>query len=169
MAAPMVCLFAILILCFFIVQRPASTGIRIPMMRTRAQPLSNCEFNGFTVYLRSDGNIGGGDRDSEVSQYTILSRIKEARDNIQDDTIFVIADPDVPYGQFVDLIAKIHDVAPADHIAAVTRTGQAEAFAGPSGAREIWADRCQFEWPALPGQPKWPTQVLDPLPLPPRP
>ena len=60
LAAPMACLFVILILCVFAVQRPVSTGIRIPMMHTRAEPLSNCEFNGFTVYLLSDGQLAGG-------------------------------------------------------------------------------------------------------------
>lgn len=169
LAAPMACLFAILILCVFAVQGPVPTGIPIPMMRARAQSLSNCEFNGFTIYLRSDGLIGGGDRDDTVTESTILSRIVEARDEIQDGTIFVITDPDAPYGQFVDLVAKIHNIAPADHIAAVTPAGQIDATLIPSGAHEIWADRCRFEWPALPGQPKWPAQVRDPLPLPPHP
>jgi hypothetical protein len=155
LAAPIVCLFLIPILCELAIQRPVSWGIAIPMMRVRAEPLTNCEFNGFTIYLRSDGKIGGGERDSEVSEPVILSRIVEARDDIQGDTIFVITDPEVPYGQFVDFIAKIHEVAPADHIAVVTRAGQFEAFVGPSGTREVWADRCRFEWPAVSGQPKW--------------
>jgi len=158
LAAPMACLFAILILCVFVVQGPVPTGIPIPMMRPRAQQLSNCELSGFTVYLRSDGKIGGGNRDSEVSQSTILSRIIEARDDIQDGTIFVITDPDASYAQFVELVAKIRNVAPADHIAAVTRAGQFDATLIPSGAHEIGADRCRFEWPALPDQPKWPTR-----------
>jgi biopolymer transport protein ExbD len=158
LAAPMASLFAILILCVFVVQRPIPTGIHIPMMRARAQPLSNCEFNGFTVYLRADGKIGGGDRDAEVSQATILSRIVEARDDIQDDTVFVITAPDASYGQFVDLIAKIHNAAPADHIAVVTPAGQVDATLVPSGAHKIWADRCRFEWPALPDQSKWPAR-----------
>jgi biopolymer transport protein ExbD len=155
LAAPIVCLFGILIVCDLVVQRPVSWGVAIPMMRVRAEPLNNCEFNGFTIYLRSDGKIGGGERDSEVIESVVLSRVAEARDDIQDETIFVIADPEVQYGQFVDFIAKIREVAPADHIAAVTRAGQVQAFTAPSGRREVWADRCRFEWPALPGQPKW--------------
>ncbi len=155
-AAPMACIFLILTLCAVVVESPHSTGIAVPMMRSRAAPLSNCELNGFTVYLRSDGKIGGGDREQTVSRKVLLSRVQDARDEIQDDTIFVIADPDVAYGQFVDLIADIHNAAPADHIAAVTRAGQVDATLIPSGAHEIWADRCRFEWPALQGQPKWP-------------
>jgi biopolymer transport protein ExbD len=123
----MACLFLILILCLFEVQRPASAGILIPMMHTRAEPLSNCEFNGFTVYLRSDGMLSGRSRDQEVSRDVILSRIRDARGGMQDETIFVIADPEVPYGDFAALIADIHHAAPADHIAVVTGAGQIPA------------------------------------------
>jgi biopolymer transport protein ExbD len=154
-AAPMVSLFAILILCVFVVQKPPSSGVLVPMMRNRAEPLTNCEFNGFAVYLRSDGMLGGGDREDQVSWGEMLSRVRDARDNIQDDTIFVIADPEVSYGQLARLVVDIHNTAPPDHIAVVTPAGQVEGFVGPSGKREVWADRCRFEWPALPGQPKW--------------
>jgi biopolymer transport protein ExbD len=164
-AAPMACLFVILILYVFAAQRHVSTGILIPMMRMRAEPLSNCEFNGFTVYMRSDGTLGGGSRDSEVSRDVMLSRIKEAEDNIQDDTIFVIADPEVPYGDLATLVADIHHVAPPDHIAVVTRAGQVEGWSTPG---EVplgpYADRCQFEWPAVAGQPGW--LAPEPAPLP---
>ncbi|MGA2167354.1 MAG: hypothetical protein ABSG62_04030 [Terracidiphilus sp.] len=165
LAAPMACIFLILILCVFAVERPVSTGILIPMMRIRTEPLSNCEFNGFTVYLRSDGKLAGGSPEDEVSRDVLLSRIREARDNIQDDTIFVIADPDVPYGEFAALIADIHNAAPPDHIAVVTREAQVEL---PPYASRVplgpWADRCRFEWPAVASQPKWPAR--EPVPLP---
>jgi hypothetical protein len=134
-------------------------------MRTRAAPLANCEFNGFTVYLRSDGKVAGGDREDVVSMATMLSRVKEARDNIQDETIFVITDPDVFYGDFAELIAGIHNVAPPDHIAVVTREGQITMFDHSSGQPvKVLADRCRFEWPALKGQHKWPNP--EPIPLP---
>ncbi|MGB8029728.1 MAG: hypothetical protein WCF30_08675 [Terracidiphilus sp.] len=96
---------------------------------------------------------------------TMLSRIKEARDDIQDDTIFVIADPDVSYGQFAELIANIRNAAPPDHIAVVTPEGQITMFYYPSRKpAEVLADRCRFEWPAVKGQPTWPSR--DPIPLP---
>jgi biopolymer transport protein ExbD len=150
LALPLASLFLILLVCVFAMQRPSSSGIRISTMRPRPAPLTNCEFNGFTVYLRSDGTIAGGDREDVVSRATILSRIKEARDNIQDDTIFVIADPDVSYGQFAELITDIHNVAPPDHIGVVTSEGQVMMF------HSMLADRCRFEWPAVKGQSKWP-------------
>jgi biopolymer transport protein ExbD len=165
LAAPMACLFVILILCVFAVQRRDSTGILVPMMRARAKPLSFCEFNGFTVYLRSDGRLAGGRRDEEVSRDVILSRIREAQHNVQDDTMFVIADPDVPYGDFAQLIADIHNAVPPDHVAVVTRVARVEGISYRGGVPEgPWADRCQFEWPATPGQPKWPERDVTPLP-----
>jgi hypothetical protein len=170
-ALPLASLFLILLVCFFATQRPPSMGIRIATMRLRPAPLTNCEFNGFTVYLRSDGtiaggDIAGGDREDVVSRGTILSRIKEARDSIQDDTIFVIADPDVSFGQFAELIADIHNVAPPDHIGVVTPQGQITLFDHPSGKPvEVLADRCRFEWPAVKGQSKW----LNAEPIPPPP
>jgi len=165
LAAPMAALFAILILCVVVMERPASTGIRIPMMRTRAKPLNNCSFSGFTVYLRSDGKIGGGDRDDVISRNVVLSRIREAENNIRDDSIFVIADPDVSYGEFASLITDIHSIAPADNIAVVPREAQfqpRDIHGVPWGP--VWADRCVYEWPALAGQPKWPAADHGQLP-----
>jgi biopolymer transport protein ExbD len=164
-AAPTACLFLILILCTLTTQKPVSTGIPIPMMHTRAEPLSFCELNGFTVYLRSDGMIGGGGPDGRVSRDVMLSRIRDARDEIQDGTIFVIADPEVSYGDFVALVADIHHVAPPDHIAIVTRAGQMRGWTIPDRVPVgPWADRCRFDWPATAEQPKWPKS--DPIPLP---
>jgi len=164
LALPLASLFLILLVCVFAMQRPPSAGIRIPMMRLRSAPLNNCEFNGFTVYLRSDGKVAGRDRDDVVSMETMLSRIKEARDNIQDDTIFVISDPDVQYGRLVELISDIQHAAPPDHIAVVTREGQITMFYRPSGEPvEVLADRCKFEWPAVKGQARWGDR--EPIPL----
>ena len=135
-AAPMACLFVILILCLFAVQRPVSSGILVPMMRTRTEPLRFCEFNGFTVYLRSDGKIGGWARNEEVSREASLSRIREARENVEDDTLFVIADPDVSYGDFASLIAYIHRAAPLDRVAVVTSAGQVQGISTPRGSAD---------------------------------
>jgi hypothetical protein len=164
-AAPMACLFLILVLCVLAVEKPVSTGILIPMMHTRANPLSFCEFNGFTVYLRSDGTLAGGSRDEEVSRGVMLSGIKEAGDNIQDDTIFIIADPGVSYGDLAALVADVRQTAPSDHIAVVTRAGQLRGWTVPAGVPVgPWADRCRFEWRAVTGQPK--RRVEEPIPLP---
>jgi biopolymer transport protein ExbD len=163
---PLASLFLVLLVCVFAIQRPRSAGIRVPMMRVRPAPLTNCAFNGFTVYLRSDGKIAGGKRQDVVPRETILSRIKEAGDNIQDDTIFVITDPDVSYGEFAELIADIRNVAPPDHIAVVTQAGQTTMFYYPTGKpAEVLADRCRFEWPSVKGQRKW--SIPAPIPLPP--
>ena len=166
LAAPIACLFMIPILCMFAVQKPVSTGIRIPMMRTRPVPLINNCFSTFTVYLNADGTLSGGSREDVVSRNVLLSRIKDARDNIQDGTIFVITDPDVPYGEFAALLADIHNAAPPDHIAVVTRAAQIQPPQYPTMVplREVWADGCRFEWPAVAGQPKW--QTSEPIPLP---
>ncbi|MGD0800010.1 MAG: hypothetical protein ABR906_01710 [Terracidiphilus sp.] len=127
--------------------------------------VSNCEFNGFTVFLRSDGKLAGGSRYDEVPRDVMLSRIRAAQDYVQDDTIFVIADPDASYGDFAALIADIHGAAPRDHIAAVTRAGQIQAWSIPGGVSlDFFADRRQFEWPAVIGQSKKP--VKEPIPLP---
>jgi len=163
-AAPMASVFMILILCVFVVEQPVSTGILIPMMRARAEPLQFCELNGFTVYLHSDGRLAGGSRDDVESRGVLLSRIREARDQIQDHTIFVITDPDAIYGDLASLVADIHHVAPPDHIAVVTQAGLFEASNGAGIPLGPWAERCRFEWPAVPGQPTWPAEATIPLP-----
>ena len=164
-AAPMACLFVILVLCLFAVQKPVSTGILVPMMRKRADPLGNCEFNGFTVHLRQGGSVSVGDLNREIPREMMFARIREAQGDVWDDTIFVIADPDVSYGDFASLLADIHQTVPSVHIAVVTRAGQVQAFLMPGKVPlGPWADRCQFEWPAVAGQPREPGQ--EPIPLP---
>ena len=164
LAAPMASLFLVLSLCACVLQRSNSTGIRIPMMKARAVPLNNCEFNGFTVFLRSDGKLGGGSRDLEVQPGGLASQIAEARENIADQTIYIIADPDVTYGQMVGLLARIHEAAPPDHLAVVVREAQVVLRPTSGEPEEIFADRCQFEWPATANQPSWPADKPFELP-----
>jgi biopolymer transport protein ExbD len=166
LAAPLVCILLIPTLCVFAMQKTVPTGIRIPMMRTRPEPLSNSCSSPFTVYLRANGRLSIGSRTTELSRGALLSQIEEARDSIQDGTIFVIAAPDVPYSEFAALIADMHNAAPPDRIAVVTRAAQIPPPQYPSTLpfRELSVDSCRFEWPAVAGQPKWPTN--EPIPLP---
>jgi biopolymer transport protein ExbD len=150
--AAMAGVFLILGACAFAIEMPIPTGIWIPMMRMRTEPLSNCEFNGFTIYLHSDGSLTVVEGEYK-ERAALLSGIREARDSIRDDTTFVIADRDVSYGDLVSLVADIHAAAPADHLAVVTRVAQVEGLGFRT--RHVWADRCKFEWPAVRGQPRW--------------
>jgi biopolymer transport protein ExbD len=162
--APLACLFLILVICLFAIQSPMPTGIMIPTMHTRGEPLSNCEFNGFTMYLYPDGRLAGGSPDDLVSRDVMLSRVAGAQDNIQDDTFYLIADPHVPYGEVVDLVADIHRTAPADRIALVTPAGQVEGINGNGAKLGPYVDRCRYVWPAVAGQPK--PHAPQPIPLP---
>jgi len=125
-------------------------------MRTRQFPLTNCEFNGFTVYLKSNGTLSGGSIDQPVSPQELASRITDAQDNIQDSTIYMIVDRDVTFGQVMSLLSLVHQAATPDHLALVPSQAQIQFRRSPSGPIEgIFADRCRFEWPATSNQPKW--------------
>jgi biopolymer transport protein ExbD len=154
------CVFLVLILCVFAPQPQPSTGILIPMMHARSEPLSNCSFAGFTIYLRSDGTLGGGSRDQSVSWEEMLSRVRDAQDNIRDNTFFVIGDQDVPYGYVFKLTTDIRAIAPTAQIALVTSAGQVSGING----RGPYPDRCQYVWPAVTGQPEKPIDRPQPLP-----
>jgi len=56
-AAPIACLFLILIFCVFAVQRPVSTGILIPMMHTRAEPLATANLMDSPYFSVRTGNL----------------------------------------------------------------------------------------------------------------
>jgi len=165
LAAPFASLFGILAVCACVVHWPVPVGVSIPMMRLRHEPLTNCEFNGFTYYIRGDGSLTSGWRDGPASRNELLSRVHEARDNVQDDTFYVIADPDSRFGDVAPLLAEIQQNAAPNHVALVTRMGQVEGISldEEESQHRFMADRCRFEWPALPRQRGWHPAPRPPL------
>jgi biopolymer transport protein ExbD len=146
-AVPLASLFLILILVVFGIQRPPSTGILIPMMKVRPEPLSNCSFAAFTIYLRSDGTLGGGSRDQTVSWHEATSRLRQAAAEvgIRDNTVYLIADGETHYKYVFKLVSDIHATAPTVHIALVTSSGQVSGIDGHGP----YPNRCQFVWSSV--------------------
>jgi len=148
-AASVASLFVVLVLCVFAVQHPQpSEGIWVPMMRTRAVPLRNCSFNGFTIHVLADGKLTGADAGLKFTDELLVSRAAQAQDYISDDTFYVIADPSVPYGRVTDVLSEIQHAAPRDRVALVPREAQVEEVGYSSDPRidNLWADRCVYEW-----------------------
>ena len=147
LAAPMASLFLVLSLCAFVVQRPYSSGILVPMMRERTAPVYWCDFHGFTIRMLPDGQVLAVD--TEIPPDRLVPLIAEVMEYRSDRTVYVIADQGVSYGRVAGLLDKISHADPKIQIALVARQAQVEmTFARanyPHGLR--LADNCRFEWP----------------------
>ena len=145
LAAPMACLFLILTLCVFAVRRPVSTGIRSPMMHLRAVPLSNCEFNGFTLSVSADGTVSTHWDQIPLDRVPLIT--SEVTQYRTDRIVYVIADPKAPFGRLMDVVDRIAKVRPAVRAVVVTPETQVDFSLGrvPKDAHFLAADRCRFE------------------------
>lgn len=106
LAAPLVCLFMIPLLWSFAVSQPHSVGIRVPIVQLppQPQPAYECNARSMSVWLTKDGRIWLND--NEANSRELTARLADIFEN-RIDPVYVFADHEVSYGQFVDLMARI--------------------------------------------------------------
>jgi biopolymer transport protein ExbD len=142
LAAPMAALFLILALCTFAVRRPASVGIRIPMVRTPDNYRYVCSDPNRIVFLRlaEDGTMWLNSTVIPPDRLTTI--VKEVMENRGDRIIYVAADPRVSFGQFVDFLGRIPAARMNLHVALLTDKLRQDFEEGRGRAF------CELEWPA---------------------
>jgi biopolymer transport protein ExbD len=142
LAAPIAALFLIMVLSVFGVQRPASVGFRIPMIRVHNQSRNDCFEPNRIVYFRlaRDGTVWLNSTEIPSDQLTAITKV--VMENRGDRILEVVADPHVSYGQVVDFLDKIAAAKMVLHVALLTdqlRVGLEEDHMGTY---------CGLEWPA---------------------
>ena len=107
LAAPLASLFLVLAVCGFVIQRPVSAGIYIPVIRNdpgspQQQP---CPNRSILLRLTKDGRawING----TELSPSQIAPIVAEVTENRSKRDVYVLADSEVSYGQFAEFLGKI--------------------------------------------------------------
>ncbi len=112
MLAPVLAsLFLILSLCAFVVQRPASAGVMVPVVQlpTQPQPQYVCNHLSGVLWLNKNGEMGiNGYAHPAAAMTSKIEEVWEYRVN----PIYVVADSRVSYGQFVNFMALITEAAP---------------------------------------------------------
>jgi biopolymer transport protein ExbD len=147
LAAPLAALFLILVLCIFGVQKPPSVGIRIPMVRFPDQPRNDCSDPNRIVFLRlaQDGTVWLNA--TAIPTDRLTTTIATVMENRSDRILYVVADPQVSYGQFVGFLDSIAKTKMVLHVALLTDQFRTVLEVNRSRAY------CELEWPENEFQP----------------
>jgi biopolymer transport protein ExbD len=140
LAAPLAGLFLLLTLCAFVLQRPGSAGMHLPITQVRAVPYDDCEGvdRDIVVLLHKDGSYWLNEEQVSSSELgLILGEIYEYR---RYKLIYMFVDPDVSYGEFARFYGKVASSTPGLRIGLRTRQMEAEFQQCPQGSS------CSLEW-----------------------
>jgi biopolymer transport protein ExbD len=118
-AAPLTCLFLIPVLCTFAAQRPSSVGFRIPMIRLHHDPNQmTCDGRPEFVRLTKDGRTRINE--TEVSSGRLAPTISGLMENRAERVVYVIADSDLSYGQFAELLGVVKGSTADLHVVVIS-------------------------------------------------
>jgi biopolymer transport protein ExbD len=122
LAPALASLFLVLSLCAFVVQRPVSVGIHVPVaqLHPEERPILACDALKMVIWLTLDGKMWINDR--EVSPDTLRAKIAEIIENRYDQKVYIVADSGVSYGMFADFMSRIVGATP--NIQVVLLSGQ---------------------------------------------
>jgi biopolymer transport protein ExbD len=109
-------LFLVLSLCAFMVQRPSSVGIRIPLLplHPEAHPPGYCNYMPIVFWLTQDGRMWINVY--EQSPDKLSAKITEIMEYRADKRVYVVSDSGVTYGKFVDFLSRIVGASPDLHV-----------------------------------------------------
>jgi biopolymer transport protein ExbD len=128
-------------LCAFVVQRPASVGIHIPVTRVRTIPFSDCfDDRDIFVQIHKDRSTWiNQTRENPGKLGPVLSEIFQNRNEQR--VVYVLPDPDVSFGEFADVYNKVALSTRDLHVGLITSQLKAQLDQCPLGST------CGFEWP----------------------
>jgi biopolymer transport protein ExbD len=141
LAAPMASLFLVLSLCAFMLQRPAPVGIIMPLAKLHAAPGNHCGALDRTIFaqLRKDGSYWINE--TQIPANELRCRLAEIYENRGEKVIYMLSDPDVSYGEFVNFYSRAASSDSDLRIVLLTRQIQAHGEQCPVGRC------CDLEWP----------------------
>ena len=120
LAAPFASLFLILLLCTLAMQRPmASVGFRIPVVRIRHDP-NQFTCDGRFEFVRRTEDRKTWINQDEIPENQTSSNIVELMENRAERVVYVEAESDIPYGDFVSMIDQITGAEPDIHVVVVS-------------------------------------------------
>lgn len=109
LAAPMASLFLMLSLCVFVVQRPGSTGTRIPMIRLHHDPLEPTDCGGRTEFVRLTKDGKTWINEAEITPDRLAATVSYLMENRAERVVYVVVDSDLTYGQFAEFLATVEN------------------------------------------------------------
>jgi biopolymer transport protein ExbD len=159
LAAPLASLFLVLSLCAFVVQRPPSVGIRVPITKIRTAPYNVCPYvdRSIVVRLLKDGSYWINE--TLVPANELRPRLADIYENRAEKILPVYSDPDVTYGLFGDFYSEVESSTSNLHIILRTRGLEAQLQRCPAGMS------CGLDWPGIDYTPCSLPELLPPIPI----
>ena len=120
LAAPLASLFLVLGLCAVVLQERRPTGLRIPVIRNalgspQEQP---CPNRSILLRLTRDGRTWINE--NEMSHGEIAPIVAEVTENRSQRIVYVLADSEVPYGEFAEFLGRIEGSTTHLHVALIS-------------------------------------------------
>ncbi len=152
-------LFLILLVCALVVPHPASVGLSLPILRVRPIPIQDCSDaisdRDVVIKIRGDGSTWINE--TKLSPSVLRKTLTEIYEYRQYKFVYMIVDPEVPYGAFADIYDKAASSTPGLHIGLLTRQfrNQVEQCPLGSGCTVVWPHEpfnndCKNAFPLLP-------------------
>jgi biopolymer transport protein ExbD len=141
LTVPLAAVFLILVLCLFETERPPAMGLRVPVSHVRTFPFAEC-YDDRSVWVRLAKNGDIRINETPVSRNELKLRISQIYDNREEpNAIFMLVDPEAPYGDFVDVYSKVSSANRSLRVGLMTDGLMALLNACPTGAS------CGLDWP----------------------
>jgi biopolymer transport protein ExbD len=135
-------LILILLVCALVVPHPVPAGLSVPILRVRPIPTKDC-FDGLSdrgVVIQIHGDGSTWINETKLSPDVVRKDLTEIYVNRQYKFVYMIVDPEVPFGEFADIYDKAASATPGLHIGLLTRQfrNQMEQCPLGSGCTEVW-------------------------------
>jgi len=139
----MASLFMVLSLCAFVVQRPESVGMMVPLVQVRAIPHKGCDFvsdRSIVAQLHKDRSYWINE--THLSHEKLGPIITEIYETRAERVIYIRSDPDVSYGEFANLYNTVDSSISNMHIVLMTPQMQSLIQQCPQGGvcELVWHD-----------------------------
>ncbi|MDQ1388580.1 MAG: hypothetical protein QOF56_2034 [Acidobacteriaceae bacterium] len=148
MALPLASLFLILLGCVFAIQRPASMGVRMPLLRLR-QPRQDISCDGRWVFveLLEDGKAKVNSEPAPTENLSaIVGQLMESR---AERVVYLVPSRGISFYRFVETLNALQESAPGTHVGVLSGTVR-DQYEGPSTASILQRTYlpCDIVWPA---------------------
>lgn len=148
LALPMASLFLILLVCVFALQRPASMGVRMPLLKLRSpRPDTSCDGRWVFVELLDDDatevNL------EPVPPQELSAMVGKLMESRVERVVYLVPSPGISYARFVETLAALQVSAPGTQVGVLSGTVR-DAYKGQSKASILKRTYlpCDIVWPA---------------------
>jgi biopolymer transport protein ExbD len=140
-APAMSSLFLVLSLCAFVVQRPQSVGMDIPILKVWVHPYKDCDFlsdRSIVVQLRNDGSTRINQ--TLVSPDELRSRLAEIYESREEKIVYILSDSNISFTKFANIYNKAVSSTSDLHVVLITSQLDREFQQCPPGSY------CELDW-----------------------